>query len=324
MKLSLNAESANALRELAESIPIAVQNIVESTLKVITTYQGVSETLGEHRQSFYDMLLLVKKAQEETAESIQTLPRMLNQTADKIEDYIASMPSKTISGKSVGVDGEIHSHSTNITFSATKSNGASALSFYGDRESAFGWGMQHYSDWLNGLTKEQVIAIKRYSGAEYDDLNTALRSGIQLDENLSKMRNDIHSALAKTAIPEDVTIYRALSENAVREMSLYCCQDDLKEGCNFTDSAMMSCSLANDSIFNRSPANKYIFRLTAVAGVHAGYIENISLNQGEHEILVDSDHSIYVSGIKECPRSEITNRTEDTDTITVIDGILTI
>lgn len=97
MKLSLSVESANALRELAESIPIAVQNIVESTLKVITTYQGVSETLGEHRQNFYDMLLLIKKAQEVSAEAISVLPKMLCSTADKIDAYIANIPVQTSS-----------------------------------------------------------------------------------------------------------------------------------------------------------------------------------------------------------------------------------
>ena len=326
MKLSLNAESVNALRELAESIPIAVQKIVESTLKVITTYQGVSETLGEHRQSFYDMLLLVKKTQEETVESIQVLPKMLNETADKIDSYITNTPSKTITAKTKGVvDNKDYYHTTNITFSSTGEHNSDVISFGNDYDKVFEWGSKHYSKWLRKLPKEQVAAIKSYSGNHvYHRLNTALRKNEILDNELLTIKENIHAALIKTSIPEDITIYRAMDENGLSEMALYCCQDDLKVGCNFFDSAMMSCSLLSNNGFNRDRSNKYIFRLTAVAGVHAGYIESISLNQGEHEILVDSDHSIYVSGIKECPRSEITNRPEDTDTITVIDGILTV
>ena len=324
MRLALNKESVNTIRGFAELIPVAIQNIIDSTLRLINAYQSVSETLGVHRQEFYNMLLLVKKAQSETVESIQVLQTLLNLTADRIDAYIASSPSKSISGKSVGTDGVMHNHKTNITFSNTNSNSSNALSFFGDRESAFEWGTQHYSGWVKELTREQVIAIQRYSGPEYDTLNSALRSGEILNDDLSKLQKDIHSALVKTSIPEDVTIYRAINENALREISLFYCQDDLKEGCSFTESAMMSCSLANDSRFNRSVANKYIFKLTVVSGIHAGYIENISLNQDEHEILVDSNHTIYVSCIKECLRSAITGIPEDNDTITVIDGILTL
>ena len=35
MKLALNSESAAALREFSESMPVAIQNIVDSTEKVV-------------------------------------------------------------------------------------------------------------------------------------------------------------------------------------------------------------------------------------------------------------------------------------------------
>lgn len=93
MKLALNTESAIALREFSESMPLAIQNIVESTEKVVQVYQSVAEELGVHNQDFYDMLMLIKKAQEETAEAILELPKMLNTTADKIDAYVAAHPT---------------------------------------------------------------------------------------------------------------------------------------------------------------------------------------------------------------------------------------
>ena len=39
------------------------------------------------------MLMLIKKAQEETADAIQVLPKMLTTTADKIDAYIAANPN---------------------------------------------------------------------------------------------------------------------------------------------------------------------------------------------------------------------------------------
>ena len=93
MKLSLNSESAAALREFSESMPVAIQNIVDSTEKVVQVYQSVADTLGVHNQDFYDMLMLIKKAQEETAVAIQVLPKMLTTTADKIDSYVAANPT---------------------------------------------------------------------------------------------------------------------------------------------------------------------------------------------------------------------------------------
>lgn len=81
MKLSLNSESAAALREFSESMPVAIQNIVDSTEKVVQVYQSVADTLGVHNQDFYDMLMLIKKAQEETAVAIQVLPKILSNTS---------------------------------------------------------------------------------------------------------------------------------------------------------------------------------------------------------------------------------------------------
>lgn len=88
MKLALNTESANALREFGQAMPIAVANIVASTHKICSVYLSVADMLGVHRQSFYDMLMLIKKAQECSAEAIEALPTLLNSTADKIDQYV--------------------------------------------------------------------------------------------------------------------------------------------------------------------------------------------------------------------------------------------
>lgn len=97
MKLALNTESATALREFAESMPLAIENIVTATEKVVQVYQSVADTLGVHNQDFYEMLMHIKKAQENAADAIQTLPPILNTTADKIDAYVAAHP--TVAGQ---------------------------------------------------------------------------------------------------------------------------------------------------------------------------------------------------------------------------------
>lgn len=80
MKLALNTESATALREFAEAMPLAIDNIAESTEEVVQVYQSVAEDVGPHNQDFYNMIMLIKKAQEMAAEAVQALPPMLNAT----------------------------------------------------------------------------------------------------------------------------------------------------------------------------------------------------------------------------------------------------
>lgn len=93
MKLKLDTESAIALREFAEAMPLAIENITESTEKVVQVYQSVAEKVGPHNQDFYNMLILIKSAQETATEAIRELPPMLKNTADKIDAYVAENPS---------------------------------------------------------------------------------------------------------------------------------------------------------------------------------------------------------------------------------------
>jgi hypothetical protein len=95
MKLALNTESASAMREFAQVMPFALENIVQATEKVVQVYQSVAEDVGPHNQDFYDMIMLIKSAQENAAEAIEALPGMLAATADKIDAYIAANPAVT-------------------------------------------------------------------------------------------------------------------------------------------------------------------------------------------------------------------------------------
>lgn len=91
-KLKLNMESVALLRNFAETMPIAIGNIVESTQKIMRVYQSVADEVGPHEEQFYDMLMLIKAVQEETADMLQALPPMINNTADKIEDFVRRNP----------------------------------------------------------------------------------------------------------------------------------------------------------------------------------------------------------------------------------------
>lgn len=92
MRLSLNKQSATALREFSDAVPVAVESIAQSTEDLMSKFQGVSDTVGVHREDFLEMLLLVKKAFTEASDALTLLPKMMRNTADLIDLYVASHP----------------------------------------------------------------------------------------------------------------------------------------------------------------------------------------------------------------------------------------
>ncbi|MGN0465512.1 MAG: hypothetical protein ACI4F9_04085 [Lachnospiraceae bacterium] len=90
IQMYLCAEGVAALREFAQAIPVAVQNIQESTQKLLQVYSSVSDELGVHDSNFLEILQCVKRAQETAADAVQELPPKLEQTATNIEAYISA------------------------------------------------------------------------------------------------------------------------------------------------------------------------------------------------------------------------------------------
>ena len=95
MKLpsTTNKEVSHILRDFAEAMPFAIENINQSAKRVFQVYQSVADTVGPYERNFHDILMIIKKAQETATEAIQVLPPMLTSTADRIDDYINSHPN---------------------------------------------------------------------------------------------------------------------------------------------------------------------------------------------------------------------------------------
>ena len=92
-KLSLTPEGSNALREFAASIPVTIDNIVADTEQLNRVYQSTAEDLGVHSNSFAQLLLSIKKAQELAADAILALPPMLESCAVSIDQDVANNPT---------------------------------------------------------------------------------------------------------------------------------------------------------------------------------------------------------------------------------------
>ena len=91
--LAVCPESVVVLRTFAEAIPKAVQDIDECTQRLINTFLSLYDDLGEHADKFQDMLMLIRRAQDEAGEAFMVLPAKLNASADAMEEYLRSQPS---------------------------------------------------------------------------------------------------------------------------------------------------------------------------------------------------------------------------------------
>lgn len=88
IKLTLTKEGANSLRKFAKSLPIAVQNIRMSTNDLLKIYRSVSDKLGAHGKDIELLIAHIDNMQSYSTDAITILVPKMNQTADKIDNYV--------------------------------------------------------------------------------------------------------------------------------------------------------------------------------------------------------------------------------------------
>ena len=88
MKLALNQESIDALRDFSNYIPSIIDSISFETDKLFNLLYSNSDTLGVHFDSFEEMLKNVKVFCRNSQESVLEISYMLKNASDKIESYV--------------------------------------------------------------------------------------------------------------------------------------------------------------------------------------------------------------------------------------------
>ena len=92
LKLSLNTEGAQALREFAQALPDAIEKIKEDTDSLMAFFNGIEDELGVHANDFKDILEMVNSALKKGEQAVMELPPRMKATADKIDSYVESKP----------------------------------------------------------------------------------------------------------------------------------------------------------------------------------------------------------------------------------------
>lgn len=219
---------------------------------------------------------------------------------------------------------EHHSYELPIIYDGTLSDiPQDTRSFNNDAKAATEWAHSSYSEWRSSLSEDTENAILTYSSTmEYETINGANRGYIPITAGVKKISDDMDKGINVAKLPEETIVYRGVSEAAIVDMALKA-GGKLESGIVLEDQGYLSASLVSDTDFTRK--SNYIMRLTAVQGLHGAPLEygDLSRIPRESEILFGRNHNIYIRNVVEAKRSDLIPNSNE-DTITVIDGILTI
>lgn len=219
---------------------------------------------------------------------------------------------------------ERHTYELPIVYDGTLSDiPQETRSFNNDAKAAAEWAHSSYGEWRSSISEDTEDAILTYSSTmEYETINGANRGNIPMTDGVRKLSDSMDTGINCANLPEETIVYRGVSEEAIVDMALRS-GGKLESGIVLEDQGYLSASLVSDTNFTRN--SNYIMRLTAVPGLHGVPLEygDLSRIPYESEMLFGRNHNIYVRNVVEAKRSDIIPNSNE-DTITVIDGILTI
>lgn len=204
------------------------------------------------------------------------------------------------------------SFTNNITYAEKSSIFKKAFGkvFKKNHKAALEWGDQQYARWLKNLNTEERKDLKGYTGSQYDSINTYLRTnrGKLIGSPLDQKIKNIDSALKKAYVPEDITVYRRVTDwQFAKETNTLRPQDEQhqfgkmidrdtfsqirKEFYNktFTSDGYMSTSLSQDphESFAKHPV---LLKISIPAGTNAGFIDSIS-GYSQAELLIQRGYT---------------------------------
>jgi hypothetical protein len=124
----------------------------------------------------------------------------------------------------------------------------------------------------------EIADLTKYQADVYHSLNRALRGLEPVTMADLVMAKKIDSAIARTAIPRDMIVYRGFMRNVVNE---------LEPGDTFTDNGFSSSSLSETVARERfAYGGGAIFQFVAPKGTHAIYLDDlIKFPKPELELL---------------------------------------
>ncbi|GAB7063029.1 hypothetical protein JCM12681A_47390 [Streptomyces mexicanus] len=149
-------------------------------------------------------------------------------------------------------------------------------------EAAKEYGEAYWGDHVDNLDPQARGTLERYSSFYFQYINGDLRefakTGTPIKPQESLWIQDIDRVIGTRPVPEDIMVLR---ETAIDHLELASPKD--MTGQVFTEPGFTSVSLGETSV----RYNDVTFHLRVPKGTHALYIDRISLNPGERELIID-------------------------------------
>jgi hypothetical protein len=146
-----------------------------------------------------------------------------------------------------------------------------------------------YNPWINSLSKEELSALKKYTGEVfYSNINDTLRGYSSFANNNENYCKLITSALSKARTPEDIVVFRGTSKMMLGEFKNLPVEQ--LEGKIIQDNAFMSTSLLEGEVYD----SNLILVMNIPKGTQGAYLGNISFLQGEFEFLLNRGYRMLI------------------------------
>ena len=153
-------------------------------------------------------------------------------------------------------------------------------------------------DWLKTISKNELESVQEYTGAAYEVMNDYLRgiSDKYAGDWEKEQIKQATEALKKASLPKETIVRRGSNYNMLRELGIDISEEnkDKMIGSLVTDKGFTSTSPSLDS--GLDGAIEYIIKVPK--GSQAMYIDNISLNQGEQEILINRGGKFIIEDVE--------------------------
>lgn len=154
-----------------------------------------------------------------------------------------------------------------------------------------------YTDWALGLSPQEINHLKQYTYSHHHAINESLRGERPMDPAMQREIDTMQGALLKAKIPEDMVVYRGV------DTTISPAEARQQIGKDFINEGFSSTSLDFQTGFQFSGFKDFetphtVYQFTLPKGLSGGFIDGISGNKGENEMLLPKGARFRVTGVR--------------------------
>ena len=157
------------------------------------------------------------------------------------------------------------------------------------------YGDAYWNDFLDNLDPKAKDSLERYSSFYYKHINGQLRDfrkygpSAALEPKVQELVDNMDRVMGSRPLPENVMVVRGTAIDHLELASPY-----EMAGNTYHDAGFLSTSLGKDAAFDYKPV---IMHLRVPKGAPALWIDHISVNKGERELLLARDTHYRVTRV---------------------------